>query len=416
MITQSEFRRKVIVGWIALQISIFGVASYWGLYRIHQLMERQMVEGIQRHLTRIATLVSRGELPLQNVVTAAGIHPRVIRARIEKLPDTSRMSGGTPPGSNGVNIRVIQEGTGVFHDFSHVYEGSVPLNGGAEKFVAIYETSDVNSAFARSSKALIETLGILLVLSTLCAGWVYRALERKVEERTKELMRTHEELAQAEKMAVLGEMAAELAHEIRNPLAGIRHAVEFLSSRHGDSSSRNEMSKLSLTGLDRIERMISSTLTLVKQGTRNPERLSVTKVSLTDLIRQAASEMGLNRQVTVTTNGGNSHSAFVDRDATIQILSNLFRNAADVSKGEAILVTIQHESGNIHVCIQDKGPGISEVARDRIFEPFFTTRPGGLGLGLAIARHLARSQNGDLKVGDSDTGGCFVLTLPEASA
>jgi two-component system, NtrC family, C4-dicarboxylate transport sensor histidine kinase DctB len=261
------------------------------------------------------------------------------------------------------------------------------------------------------------------------------ALEQKVTERTADLVtsnaqlqreiverhRAEQNLVQAGKLAVLGQMAAGITHELNQPLAALRtlsanagtflqrgrlkdashnlQVIEDLTDRMGKITGQlKAFSRKDPTKLQPIllERSITNALFLLDQRIRQ-EQLHVTQ-QLPD------------RQVWV----------LADATRLEQVLVNLIANAMDAMSGQArpcIAIVVYEGGGRVEIAVQDNGHGIAEGDLSKLFEPFFTTKePGhGLGLGLVISMGIARELGGDLKGGNRPEGGAeFVLTLQGA--
>jgi len=258
-------------------------------------------------------------------------------------------------------------------------------------------------------------------------------LEQRVEARTVDLQQemlerrrmeqalrqTRDELIQAAKLAMLGQMSASLSHEINQPLAAIRsytdNARQFLEQNRCDEVAWN----LKQIG-ELIETMsqISSQLKLFARKSDGQR----TSVSLHPVIE--ASQRILRPRLRKT--GTEIRLRFPEAEVRVmadpvrleQVLVNLIANAVNaMEKRPEPWVSIEGETrgGRLHLSIRDNGPGISGEHLKRIFDPFFTTRETGLGLGLSISQHIVESMGGTLTAGNSERGGAlFTLELPLA--
>ena len=223
------------------------------------------------------------------------------------------------------------------------------------------------------------------------------------------------------------DLIAAVSHELRNPLTTIVGVFGILRVRR-DRLSQAERDELVMMGIDqseRLHRMIEQLLMAARF--EQPEGVaslgaSRTELDATDLVRQAGAEARARhsgRRIAIETNG--ALPVRVDQDAVVQVLGNLLDNACKYSPdGEPVRLSGTREGAEAVLVVEDAGPGIPEAERQRIFDRFTQLerhsqrRGGGVGLGLYIARQLARSQDGDLLVTDpaDGRGARFELHLP----
>jgi two-component system, NtrC family, sensor histidine kinase HydH len=225
-------------------------------------------------------------------------------------------------------------------------------------------------------------------------------------------------LAQSEKLAALGQLAAAIAHEVRNPLAVIRSAAQAVAEAlpAGEPESRRACSFITAE-IDRLTSVVSSLLAFAR-----PLRLEPRAVTLDGLFDRAlllARDELAAKQVRVRRSEPASLPAVrADADLISQVLLGLLANAAEaVPVGGEVVLGGRAIEESVAIDVADSGPGIPAELRGRIFEPFFTTRPQGTGLGLAVARQIVEAHGGRIEVGDSPTGGArFSILLPAAGA
>ena len=229
-----------------------------------------------------------------------------------------------------------------------------------------------------------------------------------------ENLRLERELAQRERLAALGRMAATVAHEIKNPLSAIKSIAQVMRE---DESLRNEYERdlgLIVGETDRLSQSVTQLLSFARRESPAGQPLSVDELvrSVVDLFRASAKEQGivLDSQVKVEAElAGRSVSAV--RDA----LSNLLLNALQATPhGGKVKLTAAASDGELVISVQDSGPGVPLDLRERIWEPFFTTRQRGTGLGLAIVRKRVQEVGGTavLDVGRNGGGALFELRVP----
>lgn len=243
-------------------------------------------------------------------------------------------------------------------------------------------------------------------------------LEQKVEHRTLSLKQktleleqhiellnaTRAELFTKEKLAVLGELTAGIAHEINNPAAVILGHIDLLQAELGENSSVQQEIDTVIEQVYRIRAIINNLLQYSRPGQvlDQMQPIDVNRVvqDTLALVRYALDKKG----IIVQRDYAQVPSAEGNRQQVQQVLVNLILNAANAmsSTGKITLMTrpwtaADGETG-VEILVGDEGIGMSEEVRQRIFEPFFTTREKGNGLGLSISRSLARRYGGDIKV------------------
>src|SRR6185503_3219879 len=227
-------------------------------------------------------------------------------------------------------------------------------------------------------------------------------------------LRLERELAERERLASLGRMAATVAHEIKNPLSAIKSIAQVMRE---DENLRNEYERdlgLIVGETDRLSQSVTQLLSFARKESPSAQPLSVDELlrSVVDLFRANAKEQGivLDAQVRVEAElSGKSVSAL--RDA----LSNLLLNALQATpQGGRVEMTAAAADSELLISVQDSGSGVPADLRERIWEPFFTTRQRGTGLGLAIVRKRVQEVGGSasLDVSRNGRGALFVLRLP----
>ncbi|MBU0484164.1 MAG: PAS domain S-box protein [Proteobacteria bacterium] len=246
-------------------------------------------------------------------------------------------------------------------------------------------------------------------------SWVYTMQDLS------QIKKMEEQMKQSEKMATIGEMAAGIAHEFRNPLAAISGAAQVLSQYIGDDQANQALTNIVNRECTRLEKTIDDFLRFSKPALPKREWFS-----LTTLVNECLEMLGQapnwqEKCCTITIDLPENQDCWADFDQIKQVILNLVNNACNALSNEGggeIRISIREEKiadGKEKTVLEvsDHGPGIPEQIQDQIFAPFFTTRENGTGLGLAIVKQIISSHNGDLKLKTSpDQGTTFTIYLP----
>ena len=244
-------------------------------------------------------------------------------------------------------------------------------------------------------------------------------LEERVLERTKALEAAQKELLRTEKLAAIGQMSTAIAHELNQPLTGIRtlaYTAELLLKRQDADQALKTLFDLESL----VVRMQKLTSELKVLAYRRPEQLAPTSIKCS--IEKAIESLGdetSNVQWDIKFNDLDSVIAEPTRLERIfsNLISNSIQACAEYKVSPHIKIFLENHDTKVTIKYQDNGPGIESAQLSHIFEPFFTTKPigKGLGLGLAISANLAKDMNGVLKAShDHDSRLVFSLTLLKA--
>ncbi|WP_411287334.1 stimulus-sensing domain-containing protein [Phenylobacterium sp.] len=325
--------------------------------------------------------------------------------------------------------------------------------------VLTLEASDVDAIIARERAALIPfiliaiavTLASSLLLNRLIAQPVRRlarAADRVRLSRARaislpdlanrddelgDLTRSLEDMTQAlsERMDAIESFAADVAHEIRNPLTSLRSAVETLDLVT-DAGARERLLNVLKNDVQRLDRLVTD----ISNASRLDAELSRDQPRIVDLERLVADIVALYQatakpgevSVHFQPPGGLEPIRVSGREVPLsQIFRNVIDNARSFSQpGDQVSITMAKVRGQVLAMISDNGPGIPQENLETVFQRFYTSRPkgaafgGNSGLGLSIARQIAEAHGGTLTAdnrlgaGDAIIGALFVLTLPEA--
>jgi len=220
-----------------------------------------------------------------------------------------------------------------------------------------------------------------------------------------------ERLAQQAALARVGQMAAVVAHEVRNPLAGVKGAIQVLMSRRSADDSELPVMRDIVARIDALSELINDLMVFARP---RPPRLAVVELRpiLADaitIVRRDPSAQGVQIDV-----DGEDVSVTADGELVRATVLNLLLNAAQAMAGQGrITARTSRNGGDASIQIRDTGPGIPGEIREQIFEPFFTTKARGGGLGLPIARRTAELHGGSLTLECPPDGGTIVtMTVP----
>lgn len=217
----------------------------------------------------------------------------------------------------------------------------------------------------------------------------------------------------AEKMAVLGEFATGVAHEVRNPLATIKLTVQALEKGEPDDRRRNLLVSVE-EEIDRLNRVVGDLLDYGRPVAGEPQAVDVRRV-----FRHASvltSGLADQREVSVTATGDSRLAVYASPDQIIQCLVNLVANAIEACEpGGSVHLRAFRNGDRLTVDITDNGCGMDSDTLTRVTEPFFTTRQDGTGLGLSITRQLIELNGGDIHISSAPGFGTTVsVSLPAA--
>ncbi|MEE9311940.1 MAG: ATP-binding protein [Planctomycetota bacterium] len=236
-------------------------------------------------------------------------------------------------------------------------------------------------------------------------------LMSKVADLQEEITRKNDLLAHQSRMAMLGEVTASVAHEIRNPLGGIRLYLDLICREGGLTDSPNVGKVRGI--ISRLDRVVNDILHHSREIVPQRQPIALANVIM-DAVSLAESELGagsIKLRVDV-----DDSSANIDADLISQLLLNLIMNAAQILKQEdieeaTVNISAKSESGRAVFSIQDNGPGIPKDQLDRLFTPFFSNKDGGTGLGLALCKRIVDAHRGSITAENTYPGAKFVVSI-----
>jgi two-component system sensor histidine kinase HydH len=218
-------------------------------------------------------------------------------------------------------------------------------------------------------------------------------------------------LRRAERLKTLGEMAAGMAHEVRNPLAAIRSSAQML--RPGLAEREAALAGLIVEETDRLNRVVEEILSYARPAPLRFERCRFSW--LLDAAAELAAPAAAQRRVEIQRRWPEDEpEVFADPDALRRVFLNLILNAVRASSDSGrVVLKVERLARAVRATVRDFGSGIPPDQLARVCEPFFTTRPGGTGLGLAIARRIVAGHHGRLIIANApDRGVEAAVELP----
>ena len=215
-----------------------------------------------------------------------------------------------------------------------------------------------------------------------------------------------------EKMAVIGNLAAGIAHEVRNPLSSIKGYATYFGSLFADDSEKKKAAEVMTAEVDRLNRVISQLLEIARPSDIKPRATELASLltSSLRLVRQEAEAAG----VRITTSIGQGIGpCFLDPDRITQVLINLYINAIQaMPHGGELSITADESGSGIMISVADTGIGIPEAETGKIFDPYYTTKNTGTGLGLAVVQKIVEAHDGTVDVRSNEHGSRFTIHLP----
>jgi signal transduction histidine kinase len=232
-----------------------------------------------------------------------------------------------------------------------------------------------------------------------------------------ELEEARKRLIDMEDMAKVGELAANMAHEIRNPLAGISSLAEVLRSKVNASGATAEIIDTILEEVERLNRIVKDLLRFAR-----PTKAYLVPTNLPDSLNQVLSflherltegKFTVNKEIPAT-----CPAVMADADQMRQVFLNIVLNAMDATgPGGALTLRMRQPAGErtLEVSFHDNGPGIPQENLKKVFDPFFTTKAQGTGLGLAACKKIVEHHGGKISVDSTPgQGATFTIRLPLA--
>lgn len=216
------------------------------------------------------------------------------------------------------------------------------------------------------------------------------------------------------RLAAMGEMAATLAHEVRNPLGGMELFTRLLIDELAEQPRPRRLAEQIARGIQDLNHLVGN---ILEYGRMPEPRLALTSVG--GVIEEAFSVVGPSLQAGIRVELPDARELhwWLDRALVTQVLLNLLRNAGEAMGDRGVLrIGVDADDRLLRIVVEDTGPGIEPERAATIFDPFFTTKERGTGLGLAVARAAVLAHGGDLTLEPSAKGARFVVSLPSSES
>jgi two-component system, NtrC family, sensor histidine kinase HydH len=227
-----------------------------------------------------------------------------------------------------------------------------------------------------------------------------------------EIHQLQNEILKMDRLATVGELTSGIAHEIRNPLAGIKTTAQALNEELPAYDHRRAYVSKIIKEINRLNKLLLNFFDFAK-----PRALSIKLTNLQKVIADTVfmvKETAVEQDVQIMEFYPSAKvEAMIDPDLIQQVLMNICLNAIQAMETGGILQIHLLEMGRqVEIVISDTGPGIPENIRTRIFDPFFTTKAKGIGLGLSISYRIIKMHSGSIQAASSSKGSTFTIVLP----
>lgn len=323
-------------------------------------------------------------------------NPELVGTRLSDKNIIQRLLAET---MTGERVR-LDSGEEAYELFSHVHTHDAVL--GLRLVLHTYR-ADMVIHNARVNTLIMVSL-LLLSWSMIAVVFRYSLKEEKHKL----------ELAKHDNLARMGEMGAILAHEIRNPLAGIKGFAQLIEKKTNEPQTRDSAHRISTETL-RLENLTTNLLAFARS-----DEFVKDSVNLSELIENTlslAKPEAERSNISFERSGQSLFHVYGNADRLAQVLLNIVTNAVQaMPDGGTLCVSTRRVGNEVVIEIRDSGHGIAAGNLAKIFDPFFTTRAKGTGLGLALCKKIVSDHGGSIHIASSDSGTTVTMLLPESSA
>jgi two-component system sensor histidine kinase PilS (NtrC family) len=252
---------------------------------------------------------------------------------------------------------------------------------------------------------------LITMIACFAVAFLSSFLSEQVRKTRRELRTMEDHVKRVEKMASIGEMAAGMAHEIKNPLASLTGSIQMLSEDIRYNSDHDRLMRIVLREADRLSSLVNNFLLYARPPAGRVEAIELDKI-LTDTVELLKKDAATDGRITIARKVQPDIWISMDPVHLRQIFWNFLLNAAEAIDGKGVIDIEMYASKNQHafVRITDDGCGMTREQLKSIFDPFFTTKPAGTGLGLSIVHRILEAYDAWLNV-ESEAGKGTTITL-----
>ncbi|MBU7022945.1 MAG: PAS domain S-box protein [Theionarchaea archaeon] len=395
-------------------LCIMGIFEDITLRKQTELARRKLLRGLRERVKELRCLYTIGEMTREKDTTIDELLERIVRI----MPKAFQY-----PGVAVVQIVLgdLTYETPDFKETEWLKKKPIVVDGDPEGWVEVCYVK--KKPLIDGSPFLEEEDLVVRSVANRVASFVERMraeesvktystqLEKEVEERTRELREAQEELVRKEKLAVMGQLAGSVGHELRNPLSVIGNSAYFLKMKLDPTD------KIIRKHLSIIEENVLKTNNIISGllGFSTTGAPLLTKTDINKNIVTVLSGLEIPETITVVTILDETlPTVSVDVDQMQRAILNLILNAIQsMPDGGTLTIQTAQEKGSIQISIQDTGRGIPKENLDKIFEPLFTTKSKGIGLGLVIVKNIIEGHGGSIHVqSEVGKGTTFTILLP----
>ncbi|MBW2449666.1 MAG: two-component sensor histidine kinase [Deltaproteobacteria bacterium] len=245
---------------------------------------------------------------------------------------------------------------------------------------------------------------VITMLACFAVAFLSGLLSEQLRRTKKELSVMKERVERIEKMAYLGEMAAGMTHEIKNPLASLAGSIQILRKEIPYDPEHDKLMQIVLRETDRLNALVNNFLLFAKPPAGKIKKVDLEN-ALAETVKLFEKNQDTSRRVSIISDFSPNIWVEMDPFHLRQVMWNIILNAAEAIEGEGFINVKTYPLKNNYACIEvnDTGCGMTENLIQSIFDPFFTTKPSGTGLGLSIVHRILESYNTWLEV-ESEVG------------
>lgn len=243
-----------------------------------------------------------------------------------------------------------------------------------------------------------------------------QSLHQAFTQMAADLAESEQQLTRAAKLAVVGEMAAAMSHEVRTPLGIMRSSADVLLREPQLSEDGREVLGFIISETERLNKLVSALIDTARP--RPPNKTPLDLQAHLQHVVAMLQKQAQAKQIQLTLHASQAVVVDADQDQMTQVLVNLLMNAFQIlPEGGQVALQLEADDAHAHMTVADNGPGVPPAQQDHLFEAFFTQRAGGVGLGLAVVKQIIEAHDGTISYSTSPWQGAqFNLSLPLATA